>query len=493
MNEKIKWGLLLGLLIGLLPMDLTGQEVLARLDLGKRSPKPSFYEYSPADGGLVTLGPVSLHSSRYYGITKYDADLKKEWTNKTIEQNVRKTIDFMTVIGEYILVFVSESFPKEGLIKSFYSTYDLEGNVIDEDALLSVYPNEKEQKVGLRFVLSPNKRRLLCFKSPQNRRESEELLYYIFDDEGDYVRNGEINLKYPANRFRVESLRISNAGNIFVLGKFYRNTRVNAPDDFDFMVFRHDMETESISEFSINLGTRFISELAFRLDREENLYVAGYYSNRSADRIAGTLFQKISPSGQILLNSTTAFDADFLNYFMTRNQVRKGSELRNVHMDAADGIVLRSDGGVLLIAEKFYITYQSYQDLYGHWVDREFYHYEEVILTSVDRTGNIEWNAIVDKNQVSTNPASLSYFNAISPSGNYIFYEYAPRQQGMNIYYNTVAIDGQVSERKPLFPDYRYGNAFFPRYCEQINNQEAIMVYLQNRGKTLSVVRVRME
>lgn len=488
MRQLVGYILLLGLSVG----QLMGQDVVARLDLGKRSPKPEFYEFSPVDGGLVTLGPSSLHSSRYFALTKYDANLKKVWTQRVLEQNGRKSIDFVTVIGEHTLIVVSETFPKEGLIKSFYSSYDLDGKAIEQDALLSVYPDEKEQHVGLQFVQSPNKRQLLCFKNLQNKRESEELLYYIFDEEGDLVRNGELNLKYPDNRFRVRSLRISNAGNIYVLGKFYPTTRINDPEDFRFMVFRFDLETEKTTELPIQIGDRYISDLAFRIDRDENLHLAGFYSNRSADRIAGTLIQTVTPAGEIVLNSIQPFDVDFLNYFLTRNQIQKGSELRNFYLDPTDGIILRSDGGVLLIAEKFYVTYQSYQDIYGHWVDRELYHYEDVVLISITPTGEIEWNAIVDKNQVSTNPANLSFFNAISPSGIHIFYEYNDRS-GVNVFYNTIAINGEVTDRKPLLPDYRYGNEFYPRYCEQINNDEALMVYLQNRGRVLSVIRLKMD
>ena len=162
-------------------------------------------------------------------------------------------------------------------------------------------------------------------------------------------------------------------------------------------------------------------------------------------------------------------------------------------MDPIDGIALRSDGGVLLIAEKFYLTQQTYRDNFGALIERKIYHYEDVILTSVNQNGEIEWHAIVDKFQQSDNPSSLSFFNVISPSGAYIFYEYKPRRADLNVYYNLVGIEGQVSDRIPLINSYNFGNEFYPRYCEQISNSEALMVYFQNRGRTLSVVKVRIE
>ncbi|MEL6671943.1 MAG: hypothetical protein AAFR61_07110 [Bacteroidota bacterium] len=491
MKQRIVWMLLAGMLGWVLPLE--AQRVTARLDLKKRDPKPDFYEYSPSDQGLVTFGAMSNVSSRYLGIKKYGADLREEWKERVLEQNGNKNVDFVTVIGPNILVFVSEFFPKEGVIKTYYYSYDLQGNQQASEEILSVYPNQKEQKVELRYILSPNKTRLMCYKNLRNRKEAETILYYLFDDEGDYVQNGELEIRYPDQRFNVQSLRVSNTGNIFVLGRFNKVLNIKDANDFQYVVVKQDITTEQQQEYMINLGDRYITDLAFRLDRAENIYVAGFYSNRGTDQIAGTLLQKITPSGALVLNANEAFDPSFLRNYLTSGQINRGRELKNFYMDPEDGIILRSDGGVLLLAEKFYIKSTSYRDIYGYWVDREQYYYEDVILTSVSGSGDIEWHAIVDKSQVSDSPASLSYFNAISSQGSYIFYEYKPRRMDFNIYYNTVGMQGSVSDRIPLLQDYRFGNEFYPRFCEQINNREALLVYMQNRGQVLSVVKVEFE
>lgn len=492
MNFLCKWVVILLTLAMMIPEGVS-QDITARLDLGRRDPKPTFYEFSPVDGGLVTFGPASTASSRFLGLVKYDSELNKDWKKTVVEQNGRKNVDFVTVIGENILVFLSEFFPKENVIKTYYYRYDLDGKEIVEEEILSVYPNQKEQKVDLQYVLSPNKKSLLCYKNLQNRRDSEQILYYLFDETGEYITNGEIGLKYPDNRFEVRSLRVSNKGNVFILGKFYRTQRIREAEDFQYLIYRYDVFEQTGEEYEIALGDRFITDLAFRLDREENMYIAGFYSNRSTDEIAGTLLQKITSNGDLLINTSQKFGPGFLQNYLSSGQINKGRELRDFYMDPIDGIVLRSDGGVLLIAEKFYLTQQSYRDIYGAWIERKVYHYEDVILTSVNQLGEIEWHAIVDKTQQSDNPASLSFFNMIGSNGTYIFYEYKPRRAGLNIYRNLVGIDGRVSERRPFIPDYRFGDEFYPRFAEQISNNEALMVYFQNRGRTLSVIKVRVD
>lgn len=467
-------------------------DIVARLELGKRDPKPDFYEYSPVDGGLVTLGPANRTSSRYLGLVKYDANFKEVWKQRVLEQNGRKNIDFVSVVGPNIFVFVSEFFPEEKVIKTYYYQYDLNGELVTDEEILSIYPNQKEQKVELQYVLSPNKRRLLCYKNLRNNREAEQVLYYLFDDQGNYVQSGEINTMYPDNRLRVRTVRVSNEGNVYLLTQFTQGNRVRDVDDMKYIIYRHDIRAQQSTELKIELGDKYISDLAFRLDREENIYVAGFYSNRGTDEIVGTLFQQIAPDGRILLNAAERFNEEFLRNYLSSSQIDRGRELKNFYLDSEDGIILRSDGGVLLIAEKFFVTYQSYRDIYGYWTDREVFHYEDVILTSVSSSGEIEWHAIIDKNQVAESPSSLSYFNAIGPSGAYIFYEYKPRKLPLNIYYHIVDITGEVTDRIPLVRDYRYGNEFYPRFSEQISNNEAIMVYFENRGRKLSVVKIRM-
>lgn len=467
----------------------TAQTITARLDLTKKDPKPSFYEYVPSDGGIVTFGPMSRATSRQQGLVKYNARLKQAWKQTVFEQNGRKNIDFMSVIGENILVIVSEFFPREKIIRTYYYRYALDGTPIVEEELLSIFPNQKEQKVELQYVLSPNKRKLLAYKNLEAKREAETIQYYLFDYQGDFVQNGEMSLRYPDNKFRIRSIRVSNQGNVYVLGKFDANNWVS-DRDFKYLIYRQDLKTEETTEFQVDLGNLYISDLAFRVDRDENMLIAGFYSNRGEDQSAGILFQQINPLGEIIRENSEPFSREFLRYFLSKGQIERGRELSDFFLRAEDGIVLRSDGGVLLLAEKFYLTYITYRDQFNTPVDQKIFHFDDVILISINPRGEIDWQAIVDKAQQSESPENLSFFNAIGPNGTYVFYEYKPRRAKVNIWYNRVGFDGEVNPRKPLLANFDYGDQFFPRYSTQISNSEALMVYTQRGGKILSVVKV---
>lgn len=476
---------------------MSAQEVIARLDLGKRDAKPDFYEYCPTDKGMVTMGPVTVAANRIIGIVKYDEKMNRQWMKEVLEQNGRKHVDFLTVIGDNIFVFVSEFFPKDKVIKTLYYKYNLRGDVLASDEVLSVYPNQQEQKVDLEYELSPNKKKLLCYKNLRNRRESEQILYYLFDDAGDLVQNGELKFRYPDDKFSVTDLRISNEGNIFILGKLYKTDRIIAAKDYQYLAYHFDRKTEKMKEIPVNFGNKYITNLAFRIDKEENMYVAGFYSELGTDKIVGTVFQKIGTDNKIILEATEEFSDEFKANFLSKGQIERGKELSNfyMHNEGKDnGIVLRSDGGVLLMAERYYTTTQSYRDYYtGYWSQQTLYHYEDVILTSVSPEGKIEWHAIADKTQAGLDPANLSYFYAIGGEGAYIFYEYSGKKAGTSVYYNLIEMDGKTATRVPLLKDYKWDSFFYPRYCEQVNNSEALMVYFSRGGSELSVIKVKIK
>ena len=152
------------------------QHVAARLDLDRKQPTPKFIEYVSADKGLVTFGQMSRKTSRYLGLTKYDKDFTKSWSKKVIQQNGRNHVDLISVLGDNIYVFISEFFPRDKSIRTFYYHYDLKGNRVVDKKQLSEKPNVREHKVDLKYTRSLNKKKLLCFKNLNNANKKEKIL-----------------------------------------------------------------------------------------------------------------------------------------------------------------------------------------------------------------------------------------------------------------------------------------------------------------------------
>lgn len=467
--------------------ELHGQGVTARLDLGRKEAKPTHIEYVPADGGLATFGNMSRKSSRYLGVTKYDAAFNREWSKEVLVQNGRANVELVSILGGNIFVFLSEYIPRKRAIQTSFTQLDLEGNVLVDREVIDELPNEKEVRVDLKFTRSINKKKLLCYRNLDNSTKKEKLLYYLFDAENDEIIGGEIEIPYPDDKFQVRQLIVSNSGQIYLLGKFYLENRVKTPDDFGFSLYRYKPGVAAGEMVDIELGELYITDLVVKVDPKENIFLAGFFSHRSTDEIAGTVFYRLNDKLEMEVTSAQRFPEGFFGQFLNERQVDRGKELRNFFLD---NIVLRSDGGVLLIAEKYYTTYNSYMDMYGYWVDQRIHHYDEIIVNSVAANGDLEWSAIADKRQSSEFRETLSYLDVVSGASLFLIYGDQPRRAPRTLYYREVGLDGEVSPREILLEKPSVDDSFYPRFSVQISNYEALLVYYKEKEKVYSVVKM---
>lgn len=468
-------------------LELQAQVVTGRLDLGRRDPMPQFLEYVSADDGLITFGNMSRKSSRYLGVVKYDDLFNRQWSQQVLTQNGRAHVDLMTVLGEDIFVFISEYIPRKRTIETSYTHLDLDGNIIAEREVISEIPNEPQHRVDLKYVRSINKKKLLCYKNFDNAGKREKIQYYLFDASSDEIVQGEIEIPYPDDKFQVRKIIISNSGQIYLLGKFYMVNRIKSPDDYGFKLYKFTPGQSEGKFVDIELGDLYITDLVMKVDRNENVFLAGFYSHNTTDQIIGTVFYRVGADLESEAQSAQRFSDDFLNQFLNERQIDKGRELRNFYLD---NIILRSDGGMLLIAEKYYTTYNSYMDMYGYWVDQRVHHYDDVIIGSVASNGDLEWSTVARKRQNSEVRDHLSYLDVVSGASLFLIYGYQPKRAARTIYVNEVTMDGDVDQRKILLDEHSLDDSFYPRFSEQISNSEALLVYYQEKGKIYSIIRV---
>lgn len=480
-------GLMATLLFLLVGLELSAQVVTGRLDLGRRDPLPEFIEYVSADGGLVTFGNMSRKSSRYLGVTKYDDLFNRQWSKQVLMQNGRANVDLMTVLGEDVFVFISEYIPRKRTIETSFTHLDLQGNILSDRQLISEISNEPEHRVDLKYVRSINKKKLLCYKNFDNASKSEKIQYYLFDADNDEIIQGEIQIPYPDDKFQVRKITISNEGKIYLLGKFYMVNRVKNPEDYGFKLYKFDPGRPEGMSVDIDMGELYITDLVMKVDPNENVFLAGFYSHNTTDQIIGTVFYRVNSNLVAEAQSTQRFPDEFLNQFLNERQIDKGRELRNFFLD---NIILRSDGGMLLIAEKYYTTYNSYMDMYGYWVDQRVHHYDDIVISSVAANGDLEWTTVAPKRQSSEVRDHLSYLDVVSGPYLFLIYGYQPRRAARTIYVNEVTMEGGVDQRKILLDNHSLDDSFYPRLSTQISNTEALLVFYQEKAKVYSIARV---
>ncbi|MDW8333077.1 MAG: hypothetical protein RMM53_02555 [Bacteroidia bacterium] len=466
---------------------LRAQKIVEALHLDRKHPALQWFEYCRADGGLLTIGHASRHSSRFLVLTKYDGDFKKQWQSQIMEQNGMREVCQLSCIGNRVLVFFVEEF-KDREFKTFYTEFDLTGKKIAEYKQILAVKQSDRKSATMRFVRSINNRRLLAFRPDKTPSGDKTLQWTLFSHDGKEPRAGVLRMPYKDDELQVREVRTGNSGQIYILAKQYRTSRPRDSDDVRFLLFRYAPDQENAKEAELTFEGRYVTDLTLKPDKDENLVLAGFYSNRSAAEIIGVLYAKFDPvEGRITVRNMQEFDRAFLEQYLSPRQIERGRELSDFYLD---DVVLRSDGGVMILAEQYYVSSTSFRDISGFWYSRDLHHYDDVIIFSIGADGKIEWRTIVSKTQSGELPDQLSYIHVVGPEALYLFYKARLKGFGLNVYCTIVDYNGKIVSTKPFFENFGAADVFYRESSEQISNDEALLVWYHSRKKTFSILKV---
>ena len=182
-------------------------------------------------------------------------------------------------------------------------------------------------------------------------------------------------------------------------------------------------QSATLLNIPINQDKLFLNDLHMEIDElNGKLVFAGFYSEMNSTSSAGIFTATFLVDSQKFSKNTESFKAKFLNEFVAERTVNRGTELINYFIDR---LVLRSDGGVILVAESNYVTESTnYNSYYQMYTTSYTYHYDNVLLFSIQPNGKIDWEQIIRKNQVSDDDAAFysSYTMAVDADRIYFVY-----------------------------------------------------------------------
>jgi hypothetical protein len=495
-----------------MPLPLLGQleaiDVAAELHLDRKEPRPRWFEYVPQDGGLVTIANYSRHSSRYLGLYKYNDQFGRSWRKRIFENNRRKKIEHLAVLDNSILVFVSEDLYGEKRYETAYYQFSLDGRELTERRVIDQQAERREQARPLQYERSLDKRQLVCYRqAPEPSQEHLALTYYQFAASERKIREGTLKLPVAGSRVSLQRVRVGNDGKLYILVRKKNARKIREPADADHYLFMYSPQSEALYKRDLDLAMHFVTDLDLKVARNGNLILAGLYGSEAYGEFRGVLYQRIYvrpdslapsaadslrndtlPHDSLILRNTVPLSRSLLQRYLNDRQIERGQGLRDIFLDY---MILRSDGGLLLLTEQYYQSTSSFRDVYGFWYTQDVYHYDDIIMISVSPAGEIEWSSVVDKSQVGENARQLSYTHYVGARYIYLFYKNRRKGFGTNVYVRRVDFRGSVSTPKPFFENFRDNDVFYREASEQVANGLGILVYYRNRGNTFSMLKLR--
>jgi hypothetical protein len=396
---------------------------------------------------------------------------------------------------------------------------------------------EKDQKNADKsdvFTVSTSRdsSKIVIFNRQSNANKQQEFSLAVYDAGFQELWAKEAKLPYSRKSFAIEDYQVDNQGNVYLLGIIYTEgsarleRRGKATYQYDIVAYRRDNDKTESHEYKVEMKDRFVSDLSFKIADDGDLICAGFYSEKGAKSIKGACFFKINPKTH---DQTSISSRPFDFEFMTTNLSERNKERAKAALDrgdksaepelfdySIDKLITRSDGGVIMVAEQYFIDERWRNNNYGlgGWGNSAFYNpyafgsfndpynrngfnnnrrpdyyfnYNDIIVVNIQPDGEIAWTARVPKRQESINDFGQNSSYGMSIVADKLCFIYNddpknldPRARKIQTEnpdkYSVVTVaevdrNGTVT-RAPLFQNKEQGVVVRPKLSKQVGRRD---------------------
>ena len=397
------------------------------------------------------------------------------------------------------------------------------------------YRNRSDEGFFDYHVSRDSSKILVYYDTPRQGNTGEKFGLSVYDKDLSTLWSKELELPFRDKLYTVERYKVDNLGNAYLLGLVYkgqvRAKRQGRPN-YEYHLLAYNQDDE-YTEYLLNLKDKFITDMQFEISKDGNIICAGFYSEFGTTSVKGTFYLLIdSKTQEIKKEYYEQFDPSFLADFMSEKRAGKGRELTRYNLNQLE---IRRDGGVVLVAEQFFVKemrdYSNYRYRYPYgspyyynprWYyyslwrnpyryghpflddDQEVqYNYNDIIVININPTGSIQWAKRIPKRQRSKNDGGRHSSYAMSVAKGKMFFVFNDNPKNLHktsedqrIHNFTkgkesvvvlVSVDGKGEVKKePLFQIKDTKTITKPRVCEQISRDQMIIYSEKNKKATFA-------
>ncbi|MEY4904436.1 MAG: hypothetical protein RLZZ292_2251 [Bacteroidota bacterium] len=474
--------------------------------------------------GIIALeSKYSFFGGLKYHLLRFDENFN---IDKAVELDMSegrndKTLELPLMLGSNLALF--SSFVNEKHKKRYYFVQSIDKKTLalkrDIRKIAEVdYSGKFKSNTGsMRYAVSRDSSKvLLYFNHPYRKGDPETFGFTVIDKDLNELWTRDVTLPYNDELFEVKGQKIDNQGNIYVFGKLYKDRvrdRVNGKANYTYQVFTYSKDSKNPVQYPVELDDRFITDMQIAILDNLDVVCAGFYSERSTYGIKGAYYLTIDGTDKkIKSKNFKEFPLDFLTQNTSRYQERRilrkvesgdGYELANYDLDK---LIVRGDGGCVLIGEQYYVTTQTYYNYASRSSQTVYYYnYNDIIVVNINPNGEIAWAEKVPKQQTSVNDGGyfLSYTMATVRDKLFFIFNDDARNIGnpgdgrLRTYsgYRTeialASVDRQGKKAKGLLTTDDLDVRIVPKSSRQSGKNEVIL--FGQRGKTQQFGRVTFE
>lgn len=339
---------------------------------------------------------------------------------------------------------------------------------------------------------------------------SNDLVLESEEDEKDY------DSPFEKGEFAIEDAVITDDGSMIQVGRRYpekqekRERKREGKPQFDMVLVTYPPGRGRPLVTEIPAGERFLQDMKLRLiDDDGDILCGGFWGNKGSWSVRGAYFMRIDgDTKEIVHQSFKEFDNDFITQYMTEKEEkkatkkaeRKGEDMEMYEFDL-DEIILREDGGAVLVGEQYYmyVTTTTTSTPNGGTTTTTTYHYlyNDIIAVNIDPAGDIEWCAKIPKRQHTRNDGGRYSSYALTVKGDKMYFIFNDTGENLMLLPGdrvrqfelkgkealitlvTVDADGHTHREALLAPEKRDA-ILMPKECVQMED-DRMFIYAQRK------------
>ncbi len=335
--------------------------------------------------------------NRKFSIAYFDNKMNLKMQKSLVPPQKDSHLLKVVFVNEKVLL-INDIIDKETQQYHFYAQW-LNSEGISEKAAVKIgefHYDSKSDLENVNIIISKDQN-LICLITPdiEEFKDKQTLTATAVDTSLAVIWKKKLEIHYNKKIYNNQSTLLSNDGNIYLLGNL--NTY---SDENSFHVFSYDYKKNVQSETPININEN-LSDVSFAFDNiNKKLTVAGLYTNKGTSGIVGTFFANIDILTSVVTDiKTQRFDSKLIDLYPNLNQYNNNGRESNYSINR---LILRNDGGVVILAEVNFITQNSYYDYFSRsLVNKWIYHFDTILTVSINPDGKIDWQQSISKNQES--------------------------------------------------------------------------------------------
>jgi hypothetical protein len=306
-----------------------------------------------------------------------------------------------------------------------------------------------------------------------------------------YVFNAQFQLKvsrrFPVKGF-VNDLNLVNAecdayGNFYgVVSMPRENVKGKDRGVKQFLFYNYQIATDNMLEYDIGKDSVYVNEVALVVNNFSlKVNIAGFYSEKNDEQCAGYFFYKVDiKTGEIEAVKYEKFDISFISKASTSMSGSLPS-LSNLYVRK---LVPNNEGGVTIVAEKYYETRQAYTFNSGGFPQtnyRTIYNYDEIIVVTTNNDGSARFKHFIKKNQTSVSDGGYySSFLLLLTNGNIGIVYNQNVQEDDDVMMVTINNKG-ILDSKVLIKGMSYYVSIMPFESRQVSFNSAVITTLKDK------------